>query len=75
MNTIEELIREVLVLSEEVELSDQTTPSDILAWDSLGHINIITAIEEEFDLDISPEQIGELQSIADFKALIRVDAP
>ena len=75
MNTIEELIREVLVLSEEVELSDQTTPSDILAWDSFGHINIITAIEEEFDLDISPEQIGELQSIADFKALIRADAP
>ena len=75
MNTIEELIREVLVLSEEVELSDQTTPYDIPAWDSLGHINIITAIEEEFDLDISPEQIGELQSIADFKALIRADAP
>tara|TARA_B100000900_G_C20159044_1_gene545127 strand:- start:251 stop:478 length:228 start_codon:yes stop_codon:yes gene_type:complete len=75
MNTIEELIREVLVLSEEVELSDQTTPSDIPAWDSLGHINIITAIEEEFGLDISPEQIGELQSIADFKALIRTDAP
>ena len=75
MNTIEELIREVLVLSEEVELSDQTKPSDILAWDSLGHINIITAIEEEFNLDISPEQIGELQSIADFKALIRADAP
>jgi len=75
MTTIEELIREVLALSPDVELTDTTTPADISAWDSLGHINIITAIEEEFDLDISPEQIGELQSIADFKALIRADAP
>jgi acyl carrier protein len=75
MTTIEELIREVLALSPDVELTDTTTPADISAWDSLGHINIIIAIEEEFDLDISPEQIGELQSIADFKALIRADAP
>tara|TARA_B100000575_G_scaffold294609_1_gene312096 strand:+ start:4411 stop:4638 length:228 start_codon:yes stop_codon:yes gene_type:complete len=75
MNSIEQLIREVLALPEHVELGDQTTPADILAWDSLGHINIITAIEEEFDLDISPEQIDELQSIADFKALTQAGAP
>ena len=73
MITVEQIIREVLALSPDVELSDKTTPADISAWDSLGHINIITAIEEEFDLDISPEQIGELQSIADFKALLEND--
>jgi acyl carrier protein len=73
MITVEQIIREVLALSPDVELSDATTPADISAWDSLGHINIITAMEEEFDLDISPEQIGELQSIADFKALLEND--
>ena len=45
MNNIEELIRQTLMLSVDTQINDQTTPQDIPAWDSLGHINIITAIE------------------------------
>ena len=56
MNSIEELIRETLMLPSDAQINDQTTPHDIPAWDSLGHINIITAIEDEYDIEIAPEQ-------------------
>jgi acyl carrier protein len=70
MNNIEELIRQTLMLSVDTQINDQTTPQDIPAWDSLGHINIITAIEEKYDIEITPEQIAKLESVAHFKELI-----
>ena len=70
MNNIEELIRQTLMLSVDTQINDQTTPQDIPAWDSLGHINIITAIEEEYDIEITTEQIAKLESVAHFKELI-----
>ncbi len=70
MNNIEELIRQTLMLSADTQINGQTTPQDIPAWDSLGHINIITAIEDEYDIEIIPEQIAKLESVAHFKELI-----
>ena len=70
MNNIKELIRQTLMLSADTQINDQTTPQDIATWDSLGHINIITAIEDEYDIEITPEQIAKLESVAHFKELI-----
>lgn len=67
---IEELIKEVLLVEEGTELTDETGPDDIDSWDSLGHVNIITAIEDEFDIEISPEEIGEIRTIGDIKTLL-----
>tara|TARA_Y200000002_G_scaffold381961_1_gene397480 strand:- start:5847 stop:6077 length:231 start_codon:yes stop_codon:yes gene_type:complete len=70
MNNIEELIRQTLMLSADTQINDQTTSQDLPGWDSLGHINIITAIEDEYDIEITPEQIAKLESVAHFKELI-----
>lgn len=70
MNNIEELIRQTLMLSADTQINDQTTSQDLPAWDSLGHINIINAIEDEYDIEITPEQIAKLESVAHFKELI-----
>ena len=71
MNNIEELIRQTLMLSADTQINDQTTSQDLPGWDSLGHINIITAIEDEYDIEITPEQIAKLESVAHFKELIQ----
>ena len=33
-----------------IKISDSTTSRDIMGWDSLVHINLIAAIEDEFDI-------------------------
>ena len=43
-------------------LTEQEITSDNPAWDSLGHLNIILAIEEEFNLDIPPDDFQILHS-------------
>lgn len=67
---IEDIIREELFIKEETELTDETGPDDIDSWDSLGHVNIISAIEDEFDIEITPEEIGEIRNIGDIKKIL-----
>ena len=68
---VEDIIREVLYLDETTELSDEVGPEQLEAWDSLGHVNIITAIEDEYDIEISPEEIGQINSIAALKSIVQ----
>jgi acyl carrier protein len=48
------------------ELSRQNTPE----WDSLNHLLIITAIEAEFDVRFTMDEIASMQSVADFRGVI-----
>lgn len=40
------------------------------AWDSLAHINLILAVEQEFGVVLSPEEAGKATSFLGMKALI-----
>ena len=68
--TIEDLIKEVLFIEEGTELTNETGPDEIDSWDSLGHVNIITAVEDEFDVEITPEEIGEIKTVGDIKEML-----
>lgn len=67
---IEDLIAEVLYLPSSESITDESGPENIDSWDSLGHINIISAIEEEFDIEIEPEEIAEIETVANIKKLL-----
>jgi acyl carrier protein len=67
--SIEELVAEVLYIDLSL-VDDNSGPETIEAWDSLGHINIITAIEEEFDIEISPDEIAEITTVNDIKKIL-----
>lgn len=45
------------------EISDDSSPDTIAAWDSLKHMNLVLALEEEFGVRFSPEQIVELLNV------------
>ena len=38
-------------------------PDNIEGWDSVGHLNLILAVEAEFDLQFETSEIGELLTI------------
>lgn len=38
----------------------QINPDNISEWDSLTHLQLIMLIEEEFNIEISPDQIVEM---------------
>lgn len=44
------------------QISPKLGPNDVLEWDSIGHMNLVTAIEEEFDLKFNEEEMSEMQT-------------
>ena len=53
-------------------LTDATTANDIPQWDSLRHLSLIEALEEEFSVRFSTAEMASLQSVGDFKTAILV---
>ena len=53
-------------------LSSETCASELEIWDSLNHIKLVIAIENEFDVEISPEEVADLFSNFD-KVLLFVE--
>jgi acyl carrier protein len=46
-----------------------SSAENIEAWDSLQHLNLILALEQEFDLQFEPEEIEKMNSL---EQIIRV---
>ncbi len=45
------------------ELNKESSPDNIEKWDSLKHMNLILALEEEFNIAFSDEEIVEMLSV------------
>lgn len=52
---------------EERLINENSSPDTIENWDSLNHMNLIVALEEEYSIEFEEEEIIDLMSI---KALI-----
>ena len=45
---------------EESTIDKDSSPDNIDSWDSLNHMNLIIAIEQEFSINFSMEEIVEM---------------
>jgi len=41
-------------------ITDKTSPDIVGSWDSLQHMNLILALEEEFGVEFTGEQMNEM---------------
>ena len=51
-------------------ISAETTAADIPKWDSLAHINLIIAIEQEFGVLFRSEEITSMSRVGDLFTLL-----
>lgn len=45
-------------------LNEDTSQKNLSAWDSLRHLNLVVALEDEFEVSFEPEQIAIMTSFA-----------
>jgi acyl carrier protein len=45
------------------KITETTSDQDLPAWDSLGQVNLIMALEQEFGVYIEVEDFGNLNSV------------
>lgn len=63
------IIATILGLPED-GVTDTLTPDDVDTWDSLNHINIIGALEQEFGLQLTTDNMADSMSIVGLRALL-----
>ena len=54
----------------DAETAQKLTFQDIDAWDSVGHMGLITYLEEAFDIMLEPDDIVDLSSFEKGKELL-----
>jgi acyl carrier protein len=55
---------------ETISLGEETTADDIEGWDSLRHITLISAIEDEFDVEFEMKDIVGLKNVGELVDVI-----
>ncbi|MGV8059943.1 MAG: acyl carrier protein [Smithellaceae bacterium] len=61
---------EVLHISADV-YNEELSAGDIQEWDSLGHVNLLQAVEDEFNIAFDVTDALELESVKDFLLLVK----
>ena len=51
-------------------ISNDSSPDNIESWDSVTHINLIIALEEEFEIELTPEDAIEMLSVNLIKIIL-----
>ncbi|MGE5401431.1 MAG: acyl carrier protein [Ignavibacteriales bacterium] len=52
------------------ELTPETTAGQVPGWDSLNHVNIVLAVEKEFNIRFKGMEILKVKNIGDLQKLI-----
>ena len=56
---------------ERSSIDDNVKKFESEEWDSLGHINLIAALEEHYDLMFDPEEMVKIELISDIEKAIK----
>ena len=62
-------IAEIFSVEKEI-LKLETSPGDFVEWDSLGHLNLLTELEQKFNISFDMDETMSIQSIADLKNIL-----
>jgi acyl carrier protein len=52
------------------QISRQSSPETLATWDSVQHLNLILALEQEFTLQFEPEEMDEMSSVDHILAIL-----
>ncbi len=51
------------------EINDNLSPDTIESWDSIKHMQLVVALEEEFDVQFTDEEIGDMLNFSLIKII------
>jgi acyl carrier protein len=52
-------------------LHDDASPETVADWDSMGHLNLVMALESEFGVSLSVEEVLEMRDVAAIRRVLQ----
>ncbi len=62
------ILKDVLEID---EVSMNISQDNCENWNSLRHLNLVSDLEDEFDVELEPEEIAEMKSVKDIISIIQ----
>lgn len=64
-----EIIANVLEVKVE-EITLESTVGDFPSWDSLGQLNILQSVQDEFEVEFEPEEMMDIEDVNDIIMIV-----
>lgn len=68
---INKILCDVFNIKDEASIKDELGPDEIKEWDSLAHVELVTSLEEEFDISLDVIEISRMYTIGDIKNILK----
>jgi acyl carrier protein len=52
-------------------ISINTTPDDVAAWDSMGHVTLASSLEQEFGLTFDVDALMEMENVKEICRIVQ----
>lgn len=66
---INKILADILDLDDD-RISEDLTPETAENWDSMNHLRLVTAIEQEFSISLSMNDIQSIQNVSKLRELV-----
>ena len=66
---IKQILTNVLEVKED-EITDSFGPGDADLWDSMNNLHLITALEEEFQIHLTMDEIRQMDTFGRIKEIV-----
>jgi acyl carrier protein len=70
MSRVNQILVETFKISHE-DAAKNLGMNDVNNWDSLSHMNLIVSIEDEFNLELSGDEIAEMVTFNQIREIIQ----
>lgn len=67
---LKSIVIDVLKISQ-AAYTDDLTAGDIPEWDSIGHVNLLMAVEREFGIAFDVTDAIDIESVADLQDMVK----
>ena len=69
----EQVISRVREISSDVlqaDVTGESSPETIESWDSVHHLNLVLALEEEYGFEFSPEEMDQAKTVGSLALVV-----
>jgi acyl carrier protein len=71
LEELQPLFRDILD-QPNLRITRESNSSNVEGWDSLAHINLLTAIEQEYDIKFNIDELLELKNVGEMVDLMEI---
>ena len=68
-NKLKQVVSDILEVDID-DINENSSPDNIEQWDSLSHIKLIMAIEAEFNVKLTPDDVMDMLSVKLIKMIL-----